>query len=339
MLDVTLAQPRRRDALVVFPLVTADEAELSYALLSDALDAGTLVITEVGDGRVPELLAKNAGDADVLVLDGEQLVGAKQNRMTNRSILLPAGSETRITVACIERRRWRDDGASMSSAPQHSPSKVRRRARQIEADYAATGTAAPRDALGHAQRDVWADIAETADKLGGGSATGDLSDLYTARARELDEWAERFPAVDEQVGLLAFLGDRPLGMDVIGGRELYRRLHRRLLRGYILDALEGRGAAEGEVDGPAAQGWLDRVRDTRRVEAETVGRGTYRVLSGDVVGGELVAERRLVHLCAFPAHDGGGAGREDAAAGERPIARPSRRRVRYDDAPDRDAGL
>jgi hypothetical protein len=44
---------------------------------------------------VPELIATNRGDADVLVLDGEQLIGARQNRMTNRSILLPAAARRR----------------------------------------------------------------------------------------------------------------------------------------------------------------------------------------------------------------------------------------------------
>ena len=38
-------------------------------------------ITEVDDeGSVPELRVANLGDRPLLLLDGEQLVGAKQNR-------------------------------------------------------------------------------------------------------------------------------------------------------------------------------------------------------------------------------------------------------------------
>src|SRR5690606_40102059 len=52
-----------------------------------------------------------------------------------------------------------------------------------------------------------------------------------------------FPLVPGQVGLLAFEGAAPLGMDVIGGRALYTRVHARLLRGYVLDALDARAPA------------------------------------------------------------------------------------------------
>ena len=68
--------PRRHGPLTLFPLLTRDAPELPYALMSDALELGTLRITEVGSGSVPELLAINNGDSTVLLLDGEQLIGA-----------------------------------------------------------------------------------------------------------------------------------------------------------------------------------------------------------------------------------------------------------------------
>jgi hypothetical protein len=76
-----------------------------------------------------------------------------------------------------------------------------------------------------------------------------------------------------------------------------------------------------------AQGYLDSVREARRVKSETVGIGEYRVLAGAVAGGELKEGERLVHLSAFPAE-----AREDDGRprGPRPIvdpiAPPSRRR-------------
>jgi hypothetical protein len=103
--------------------------------------------------------------ADVLVLDGEQLIGAQQNRMTNRSILLPAAAETRIPVSCMEQGRWRFVSDEFSPSPQHSPSGARRRARESEAQYAAMDTAAPPEALSQAQSGVWSSIAEKAPTL------------------------------------------------------------------------------------------------------------------------------------------------------------------------------
>ncbi|MFO7261684.1 MAG: hypothetical protein DIU52_011055 [bacterium] len=260
MLDLTLAAPQRHDALTIFPLIAVGEPELPYALLVDALAAGTVRITEVDEGSVPALLASNTGDVDVLVLDGEQLVGARQNRTTNRSILLPARSETRIPVSCIEQGRWRFDSDAMRHAPQHSPSKVRRKARAIEAEYAAAGLVAPASSLAHAQPAVWEEIAEIRDALGAYAPTGALDDVSEA------------------------------------------------------------------------------VRAAQRVQAPTVGRGTYRVLTGGVIGAELEADGAPVHLSAFPLDerphhagpttDPGRAVHQPVRAAERAAASPPRRVMR-----------
>jgi len=324
MLNVTLAAPQRHQALTVFPLVTADPADLPYTLLVDALEAGTLRITEVGEGTVPELLATNKGHVDILVLDGEQLIGARQNRMTNRSILLAAGSETRIPVSCMEQGRWRFVSDEFAPSKQHSPSGVRRKARESEAQFAAMQMPAPPDALSQAQGEVWASIAEQARRVDAHSDTGALNDLYDARSGEVENWVRAFPAVEGQVGVLAFLGVRPLGMDVIGGRALFAKLHERLVRGYIMDALGSRSRRDPGTE--RAQGFLDRVRVAGRTESPTVGQGRYAVLSGVVIGGELKDAERVVHLSAFPARDASGGPEENAVDQRHPIAPPSRRR-------------
>jgi hypothetical protein len=325
MLPVELAESQRYQSLTLFPLITSYEAELPYTLLVDALHAGTVSITEVGAGTVPELLATNESGSDILILDGEQLIGARQNRMTNRTLLLPSKSTTKIPVSCMEQGRWRPVSEKFTPADQHSPSKVRRTVREREAHFADSGVAAPQEALAGAQGAVWSSIAEHAGKVGGRSSTGALDDLYQARAADIGAWVAPFVLVPGQVGLLAFLGDRPLGMDVIGGRALYGRLHGRLLRGYVMDALES-PTATAEVTREAAQAFLDRTREAERVEAPTVGRGRYSVLARTVVGGELVDGERVAHLSAFPrrGREGGGPG----ARRESYIQPPSRRRGR-----------
>ncbi|NNM07168.1 MAG: hypothetical protein HKO65_18900 [Gemmatimonadetes bacterium] len=53
--------------------------------------------------------------------------------MTNRYIILSPNSITEIPVSCMEQGRWHFRRDTFAPAPQHAPSKVRKRARETEA--------------------------------------------------------------------------------------------------------------------------------------------------------------------------------------------------------------
>src|SRR5215207_7207234 len=110
-MDETLAQalqsleirgPVSHGLLHMFPLQGDTQAEQDISLLEGALQAGTLHIEEPHEaGSVPELRVVNEGSLRVLILEGDKLIGAKQNR-----VLVAAGSDLTLPVSCIERGRW-----------------------------------------------------------------------------------------------------------------------------------------------------------------------------------------------------------------------------------------
>ena len=201
--------------------------------------------------------------------------------------------------------------------------------------------------LAQAQEAVWEEIRAFEDKLGRSSDTCALDSVYESRRSELSHWVRAFPLLLGQIGLVAFLGKVPLGMDALGSPTLYGKVHERVLTGYVLDAMEGRaGSGPGHVYGAApsaaedreedgrqsadatgqagddrrhprldrppsilAERFIEGMRDAERTPSESVGMGEYRVLKGHVVGSELVEQDKLVHLSAFPADDY--AGRQD----------------------------
>src|SRR5262245_47495266 len=75
--------------LSIIALTCPDAANCpSYILLDEAIDQGALLIREVSaDGSVPDLQVTNSADRPVLIIDGEELVGAKQNRVLNLTVL------------------------------------------------------------------------------------------------------------------------------------------------------------------------------------------------------------------------------------------------------------
>lgn len=348
MFEASLGPPQHHENLTIFPVLAAEGRDLPHTLMAEALAMGILTIREKDGGQVPLLLATNAGLEPVLILDGEQLIGAKQNRMTNRTILLAPESTTEIPVSCMEQGRWHAQGEHFAPAPQNAPSKVRRKARETEAraSYAAEargpGARSSHRDLASAQGEVWDEIQTLGYHLGGVSETGALDSLYHHRRGELPHWIRAFPLILGQVGLVAFQGKAALGMDAVGSPTLYGKVHDRILTGYVLDAMEGRARDQDQefaelrfepTPSPYAERFIQEMKDAQRIPSESVGMGEYRILRGNVIGGELADDGRMVHLSAFPTFDqrtGRGEGPSGHAGPRppqgRPIAPPSRRR-------------
>src|SRR3954469_17715586 len=87
---LTVGSPVIFENLAMLPLVKTEHrtSTIDYALLDDALASGAGEITDVSEAAVvPELKFLNGGSNPVLVVDGEELLGAKQNRVVNLTIL------------------------------------------------------------------------------------------------------------------------------------------------------------------------------------------------------------------------------------------------------------
>jgi len=66
-------------------------------------------ITELdNEGSVHELKLSNLGKKTVLIIKGEELVGAKQNRIVNSSFLIAGKTKVVIPVSCVEQGRWKE---------------------------------------------------------------------------------------------------------------------------------------------------------------------------------------------------------------------------------------
>lgn len=100
-------EPTTHGGLTVFPLTSGFRSKLRYLLLEEGLRKDLVTIREVSEGgSVPELKVENRADLPVLIVDGEELVGAKQNRVANLTMLIPAERTTIIPVSCVEAGRW-----------------------------------------------------------------------------------------------------------------------------------------------------------------------------------------------------------------------------------------
>jgi hypothetical protein len=291
--------------LSVVPLMSAvPPAAPPYVTLDEALAGGQFEVTEISeDGRVPELHVLNKSNQPVLMLDGEELVGAKQNRIVNLTILVPAKTNLPIPVTCVEAGRWRhrSRGFTSSGNAHHAHARARKMS-QVSHSLAQTGEARSD------QQWIWADIDAKAARLAVDSDTAAMSRMFEAHQPSIDEYVTGFRIVDGQCGAVFLRDGIPVGLDLFQSDVVLRKLMPKLVRSYALDALDTSDARAPKPIGAAnrrdaAKAFLVNVSKTAHGHAKifpTVGLGqTMRVDEGDGAAAALVLDGAVIHLAAF----------------------------------------
>ena len=304
--------------LTLVPLFGGAPAK-DYLVAAEAFAAGLVSITEIGEGSVPQLAALNRSDLPVLLLDGEHLVGAKQNRVLNTTVLLAAGKKTLLPVSCVEEGRWHYE--DVTEAFSISDDSAYTRLRAVNARSHAENV---RAGYGHSvdQGMVWADVASRHDEVGVAvSPTGAMGDAYDLRREEMEKILESFSELEPgQTGVLAFVGGKASALDAFDRPETLSKLWHRLLSGYAMDAIE---RPTGKYDDASVDSFLASAAGAPYTEHAGVGLGTNVVITSDqVVGGALAYETGVVHVSLF-AHEPDSSG---TAPTEAWIATPRHRR-------------
>jgi hypothetical protein len=293
--EVQVGDPLRHEVVAVFPLFGPSGGGADYLLADEAMAAGSVTVEEVGEaGSVPTLAVNNVTDSLVLFLEGEELRGARQNRVLNTSVLVAARARTTIPVSCVERGRWRFTSRSFGHGGSHSSPKLRHVLKRSVSESA-------REGRGHGsdQGAVWKEVGRQMQSLGAESATGAMADTYEAYRGRLAEFAGRLRCPEGATGLAVAVGSRVVSVDLFDRADTCRKVWDRLLTGVVLDALEA-GPGGAEAGKGQVQEALARLRGAPWQQAQAVGVGeeyrsddggshaTALALDGTVVHGSLV---------------------------------------------------
>lgn len=286
------------DNLAMLPLYGPVADGAGYLTLDEALGDGKAEITEVSEaGSVPELRFRNPGDERVLLVDGEELVGAKQNRILNVSILAAAHSEIVIPVSCVEAGRWAHRSRRFSTAPrtQYAAARAARMAQVSERLVASDGLSRRGD-----QGAIWSDIEAKFSRLGAESPTAAMSDLYDSFEDRIERYTNGVAAAPRQTGAVFAINGKIVGLDLFDRPETLARLLPKLVRSYALDALDvDRQEQEAPEEGDV-HAFVAALGAAKAARFDAVGEGEELRLDGaGTVGAALVVDGRVVHLGAF----------------------------------------
>jgi hypothetical protein len=284
--------------LTLFPLTRRSNSirELDYLLLEDGIAQSKVLVTELhAGGSVPELRLENNADLPVLLIDGEELVGAKQNRVLNLTILAPAKQITVIPVSCVEVGRWGMSWADLKTADYVMYSLGRgERLAQVTESMRSNGTRKSD------QQAVWRNIAAKAMRLKASSPTGAMAAIFESNASSLEEFTRAFTWQEGQCGVAFAIGGRVLGLEIFDHPEAMRRFFQKLVRSYALDALDADPSAHEPASIEAACALVTQIGAAHSFAEQALGLGKDVRFSGpEICGAALWAQERYVHVCTF----------------------------------------
>jgi hypothetical protein len=313
---------------------------IDYLTLERALKVGKgkeFRVEEVSEGgSVTELKLLNGLDSPVLLVEGEILLGAKQNRTVYTTILVDKKSNITIPVACVEQGRWsRMPAARFALSDLYAHSSLRYAklnfVARARAAFGARGTRDSRGAYPVDQGGVWNKVQMFQTSSAAQSPTGSADEAYRTFKQRSGEPIE-FTCPRDCSGIAVAIDGRLAGVECFDRPDTMEKVFPRLIQSYITEAMlrkvvsgkgVGAGRTEAEQDKPLASdkvvSFLRDVAGAKVTSAPGIGMGedlraqasawsaavlTYkdRGLHGQVllggVGGTAVADRHIIMTVA-----------------------------------------
>ena len=294
--SLKLGKPQSWKGLTMVPLLSDFRSKLRYLMLADGLRDGLITVKEVSSaGSVPDLAVENRSKLSVLILDGEELVGAKQNRVANLTMLIPAHHTVVIPVSCVEEGRWdyeRDDFA-VTERVQYARGRTERLASVLHS-MAETGKRYSD------QAQVWHSIAAKAAVMDAESPSGAMSSIFERHAATLDQYVKSLTSLPAQLGAIFMVGRERVGLDLFDQPATFASMLPRLVRSYAVDVIERPISHKVSGRTSRARSFLDGILKASFEDRPALGLGRdLGCVAENLVAGALLVDTVVVHLAAF----------------------------------------
>ena len=258
--DLAIGNPRTVLNLTIVPLSGNTASAIDYVLIDEALETKKVMVEEVSEGgSVPELRMTNFSDRIVLVVDGTELVGAKQNRIVNASFLIPPESVTKIPVSCVEQGRWRYKDRNFGASRHFSPHSIRR----DTAEFHKT-TLKQKQGYVSDQGKVWASVADMSHKMDAPTMTGAMNDVMEQKARSIEEYQKGISLEGRETGAAFFINGIFRGIDLFDRAATFGKMFPKLISGIAVEAMiaDGTRLSTRRAKTPAeAAAYVKRILD------------------------------------------------------------------------------
>lgn len=245
-------------------------------------------------GDVPALMVENRAHQPLLLVQGEIFAGMKQNRVINATVLVAPNSTVEIPVSCVEVGRWHEETSEAHRDEFNLSPRVRAQMTPDVAMNLRTSGSYAAD-----QSAVWDGVAECLLESSVASPTSSYSDLGRQRGAEIQEFLAGIKPLPGQKGVVAFVGEQPVCMDVFDRSSTLAWLWSGLVGSYFADAIGATPGGEHLAVSRTSE-FLVCVKTSQASQHDGVGLGHNVVMTqAGVSGNALVMGETVIHLAAF----------------------------------------
>jgi hypothetical protein len=282
-----IGDPVIHENLAVYPVYLPGGGEKLGDILTmaEAQETGKFKIKEIEEGaEVNTLEVHNNTDKSVVLLAGEMIRGAKQDRIVSYDTVIPPGGKFNVDAFCVEAGRWEEKSTHFSYAKEIAPAKVRSTA-QGKKD----------------QSEVWSEVSMVNAECGTVTDTDALTASYDSKEfkDKVNSYEKAFKNVGKDgdvVGVVVVAEGEVVAGDVFGNHDLFVKMWPRLLTSYAMDA-----ALAGDLgDVPTAADigtYLAQLREAEREEVYKDEKQNRSALKkGSTEAYEFEYEDNMVHL-------------------------------------------
>ena len=285
--QLSVGKPAVYGNLAVYPVyLPGGGGKLGDVLtMAEAAETGRFKIAEREEGAaVNTLEVHNDTDKYVVLLAGEMVRGAKQDRIISFDVVVPPRGKVGVDAFCVEAGRWTEVSEHFTYENEMAPASVRATA-QGKKD----------------QGQVWAEVSKVNAERGAVTGTDALTASYDdpafrADVQKYEKALNDLAKGKEVVGVIVVAEGKVKAGDVFANHDLFAAVWPRLLTSYAMDA-----ALAGELgdvpDVAAMEEYLAQLEDAEREETYADELQNRSSLTKDEMAAyELEYKGKKVHL-------------------------------------------
>lgn len=198
-----------------------------------AIENNLVIVKEIdGEESVNHIEVINKSNSLILILDGDILKGAKQNRVSNTSILIDAKQKVIIPVSCVEQGRWRYNSNKFSSSSEIAHKKIReQKNRDIYSAKLIHNSTFEAN-----QSNVWNSVSHCSMDLCSSSPTSSHSDAFESNRKKFIKMTDSLKPNNDANGLAYFIDGKLMGVEIFNNNQIYSDYYDKMKMAIAMEA-------------------------------------------------------------------------------------------------------